>query len=96
MNKTTRIFLLGLPLAISAGLYAGHVATPPIVNEVAPIQEILPIPADRGDTVPKGTTIDFWEDGSGVKYDADGNEIATYPEGTFPWDCRTMGNRICG
>lgn len=80
MHRTTRNFLLALPIAISAGLYAGHVTVPPIVHEVDP----------------PSTFLDTYEDGSGVLYDADDNEIATYPEGTFPWDCRTMGNRICG
>lgn len=34
---------------------------------------------------PPGVTI--YEDGSG----SDGS-----PEGTYRWDCRTMGNRVCG
>lgn len=35
------------------------------------------------------------EDGSGVQYIGD-TEVATFPEGTFFWDCRVMGNRSCG
>jgi hypothetical protein len=35
------------------------------------------------------------EDGSGTQYSGD-REVRTFPEGTFAWDCRTMGNRICG
>lgn len=36
-----------------------------------------------------------YEDGSGVLYDGD-QEVATYPAGTFPWDCHKDGNRVCG
>lgn len=35
------------------------------------------------------------EDGSGVQYIGD-VEVATFPEGTFFWDCRIMGNKRCG
>lgn len=37
----------------------------------------------------------IYEDGSGVQYDGD-QEVKTFPEGTFVWNCHTMGNRICG
>lgn len=47
-----------------------------------------PTPASSPDLV-------TYEDGSGVLYQGD-KEIRTYPEDTFPWDCRTMGNKTCG
>lgn len=37
----------------------------------------------------------IYEDGSGIQYVGD-REVRTFPEGTFVWDCQTMGNRICG
>jgi hypothetical protein len=37
----------------------------------------------------------IYEDGSGVQYEGD-KEVKTFPADTFVWDCRRMGNRICG
>jgi hypothetical protein len=34
------------------------------------------------------------EDGSGTQYFGD-KEVRTFPEGTFLWDCVTMGNKVC-
>ena len=35
--------------------------------------------------------IEVYEDGSARMSDG-----SSAPEGTYSWDCRTMGNRICG
>ena len=39
--------------------------------------------------VPPGVTV--FEDGSGR-----GQDGTVYDEGTFAWDCATMGNKVCG
>lgn len=44
---------------------------------------------------PPPPAVVVYEDGSGVQYAGD-TEVRTFPEGTFVWDCRRMGNRICG
>lgn len=62
-------------------------------------------------TCPVGTHLTWYEDGSGACYEnlpsddldydrypvtVDGRELS-WPEDTFgPWDCHTMGNRVCG
>lgn len=107
-----RTALFAFPLTIAAGLYFGHITASTATNTPPPLPAYVDTDcitdAECGltmlthateapeDTLPKGHHIDFWEDGSGVRYDAHWNEVATYPEGTFHWDCTTMGNRICG
>ena len=39
--------------------------------------------------------VEVEEDGSGTQY-IRGERVATFPEGTFEWDCSAMGNRVCG
>lgn len=36
-----------------------------------------------------------YEDGSGTLYDH-GVRVGGFPSDTFPWDCKTQGNRLCG
>lgn len=38
--------------------------------------------------------VEVFEDGSGILH-LDGEQIVL-EDGTFAWDCTTMGNRICG
>jgi hypothetical protein len=40
--------------------------------------------------------IDAYEDGSGVLYDLDDNELWTFDSDFLPWDCTDNGNSICG
>jgi hypothetical protein len=35
-----------------------------------------------------------YEDGAGVQYIGD-QEVRTFPDGTFVWDCSKMGDRSC-
>lgn len=61
--------------------------------------------AEQTSLCPSGSHLVAFEDGSGGCY-ADGGEERypikitgaelVWPENTFPWDCRTMGNRRCG
>lgn len=56
-------------------------------------------------TCPSGSHLVAYEDGSGACYwngsddrdvvQRDGHDIQ-WPENTFHWDCRVMGNNICG
>jgi hypothetical protein len=52
----------------------------------------LPVPTKSGDH----RSVVIYEDGSGVQYSPNGQELRTFDEGTFVWECSTMGNRICG
>lgn len=49
---------------------------------------------NEGDALSSADIV-VYEDGSGVQYFGD-KEIRTFREGTFVWNCRTMGNRRCG
>jgi hypothetical protein len=63
------------------------------ISGLAYLNHQLPTEADIMDPHP---AVEVYEDGSGVQYTPDGREIRTFPEGTFAWDCTTMGNQICG
>ena len=39
--------------------------------------------------------VQIFEDGSGILWEGT-VQVLTYDEGTFVWDCDTMGNRVCG
>lgn len=43
---------------------------------------------------PDTTDVVVYEDGAGVQYIGD-QEVRTFPVGTFVWDCRAMGDRMC-
>lgn len=73
-----------LPLALcTVALVAGlsHAA----LTEEAPAAPAAPV----------AYFVEVEEDGSGVQY-IRGQKVATFPEGTFEWDCRAMGNGVCG
>lgn len=98
-------FALGLAPTLALGLYAGHAmssgtdyqaptSTPTTSLEVTPSTFKDPL----SEVMLKGlyyTGVDIEEDGSGTQY-IRGHKVRTFPEDTFAWDCRTMGNRKCG
>lgn len=51
---------------------------------------------DSKPSCPSGSALTVYEDGTGVCYTEDKMEVGTFPGGTFKWDCRTMGNKVCG
>lgn len=81
-----------LALSLTAGATAQH--WDPIARD-----------AQTASLCPAGSYLASYEDGSGACY-ANGADTqfpivvrgaeVTFPEGTFPWDCRRDGNRICG
>ena len=108
MKKT----LLLLPLTFLGTLYAGHqvnnmeiptndryrhyielqqetMPTEPIPTAPAPAPTQAPTEAPTPASSP--TPIDIYEDGSATMSDG-----TTRPEDTYPWDCRTEGNKVCG
>lgn len=109
MTPFTRTLALALPLAVSAGLYAGHITVATAHNiadaqierttlGVEPTHEITPTAYKAPLNRPK-YLIDAYEDGSGVLYRVQGRrhtEIWTFDEGALPWDCTRNGNAVCG
>lgn len=51
------------------------------------------VPVER--PAPPAYFVEVYEDGSGVQYIRN-REVATFPADTFVWDCRAMGNGVCG
>lgn len=100
--------LITLPAVLLGTLYLGHQAnnmelptndryeqyfeileeTPIEAPDPAPSPTMIPTPS-QAPTPP--TPIDISEDGSAKMSDG-----TTRPEDTYPWDCRTEGNMICG
>lgn len=74
-------FILVMAFVVGVPLGAFYIATDPKPKVTPPVQQNVVI----------------YEDGSGVQY-APGTdrEIRTFPADTFAWDCRTMGNKVCG
>lgn len=96
MNVTRRgrAALLTATLVLSAGAGATAQHWDPIARD-----------AQHASLCPAGSYLASYEDGSGACY-ANGTEAqfpiivhgaeVTFPEGTFPWNCHTDGNRVCG
>lgn len=58
-----------------------------------------PVAAKAADphACPTGSSLLTYEDGSGGCYQPGNTKpVLSWDEDTFPWDCRTMGNQICG
>lgn len=82
--------LIGIALAVIGGLFLGLTAHlwNPFTKDLNPCGE--------------GAHLMQFEDGSGTcfidgGYDENDDRTGkSFPADTFPWNCHTMGNRICG
>lgn len=91
-----------LPATLLATLYLGHQAnnaqlpTPERIRIIQELQEELKEETrdclTDTECAMTSPALETFEDGSGY----DPISGISFPEGTFPWDCATMGNRICG
>lgn len=86
---------MNTPIQIFAGLTAGALIAL-AGTQVMPAHsgENTPIHYIRTDT--DGYSVDIYEDGSGVQYNPDGNEVRTFPARTFYWNCHEAGDLLCG
>lgn len=89
--RLTRRGQILVGLTLGAATMLGGTQALPSTPENTPIIE-----SPTGREAPDGYDVEIYEDGSGVQYDAYGQEVRTFPADTFWWDCTHMGNGICG